>query len=250
MEFKAVEGAGEPGRELARAPSTLPMTSDGFIGMVLSQPDSAEKVQLLRELIQMQNAERERICKENFDMHFAELRKDLQHVTKNKINTGLKTPYASLDWLQDQCDATIFQHGFSYSWDEEALEEGRKCIIMNIYGYGHTKPIRWEAPAYSGNKGTNALQDAGIQSTYGERYTYKSGFGIVIKGEDTDGGNAFEIDADLRATLDKLEGAETVDKLLEFNKIALERYSDNANAKTFILGTYAQARKRLTGGPQ
>jgi len=246
MEIQVADDSREP----ARAPSTLPMTSGDFIATVLSQPDSAEKVQLLRELIVMQNAERERVCKENFDSHFAELRKSLGPIIKTRINTGTSSKFAALEDLQGPCDPIIFEHGFSYSWDEEALAEGRKCVIMYIYGYGHTKSVRWEAPHFEGNRATNPLQSAGVQSTYGQRYTYKGGFGIVLKGEDMDGGNALEIDADLRATLDKLESAETIDKLLEFNKIALAKYENNANAKTFILGTYAQARKRLTGGPQ
>lgn len=252
MELKVVDEQAKPeeSRDVAKRSESSPMTSDGFIGMVLSQPDSAEKVQLLRELIAMQNAERERICKENFDIHFAELRKALAPVVKTRLNTGTSSKFAALEDLQSACDKIIFEHGFSYSWDEEALAEGRKCVIMYIYGYGHTRPIRWEAPHFDGNRATNPLQSAGVQSTYGQRYTYKGGFGIVLKGEDTDGGNTFEIDPELKATLEKLEGAETIDKLLDFNKIALEEYANNANAKTFILGTYAQARKRLTGGPQ
>jgi len=247
--FKGVEGADEPGREIATRPESIPMTSGDFIATVLSQPDSAEKVQLLRELIAMQNAERERICKENFDRNFAELRKALGPVVKNKINTGLKTPYASLDWLQEQCDATIFSHGFSYSWDEEALEEGRKCIVMYLYGYGHTKKIRWEAPAYSGNKGTNALQDAGIQSSYGERYTYKSGFGIVIVGEDTDGVQmVIEQEPELKAALDKITKAEDTDKLMDVYKIAYERYSADQNKLRLVVGEYNLAKQRIVKG--
>lgn len=234
-------------KDVATRPETIPMTSGDFIATVLSQPDSAEKVQLLRELIAMQNAERKRICKENFDRHFAELRKALKHVTKNKINTGLKTPYASLDWLQDQCDDTIFGHGFTYSWDEEALAEGRKCIVMYIYGYGYTKPIRWEAPAYSGNKGTNALQDAGIQSTYGERYTFKSGFGIVIKGEDTDGA-VVEIDEAIEAIFTKIANAKTDEELMNIYKIAAEQYKDKENTKMLIYGKCQDRRRQLREG--
>lgn len=252
MELKVVDEQARPeeSREISARPESSPMTSDSFIDKVLSQPDSAEKVQLLRELIAMQNAERERICKENFDMHFAELRKALAPVVKTRLNTGTNSKFAALEDLQGPCDPIIFEHGFSYSWDEEALGEGRKCVVMYIYGYGYTKSVRWEAPHFEGNRATNPLQSAGVQSTYGQRYTYKGGFGIVLKGEDTDGGNTFEIDAELRDTLEKLERAETVEKLLDFNKIALEKYATNPNAKTFILGTYAQARKRLTGGPQ
>lgn len=244
------EAKDDTGGQLATRAASSPMSSEDFIATVLSQPDSAEKVQLLRELIAMQNSERERVCKENFDSHFAELRKALGPVIKTRLNTGTNSKFAALEDLQEACDKIIFDHGFSYSWDEEALGEGRKSVVMYIYGYGHTRPIRWEAPHFEGNRATNPLQSAGVQSTYGQRYTYKGGFGIVLKGEDTDGGNAFEIDADLKKILATIDAAANTDELMEASKKAREKYANNPNAITFILGTYAQARKRLTGGPQ
>jgi hypothetical protein len=51
-----------------------------------------------------------------------------------------------------------------------------------------------------GKTTANILQMRGIQSTYGQRYTFKAGFGIVIAGEDTDGDRLDEgsLEMDLR----------------------------------------------------
>jgi hypothetical protein len=224
------------------------MTSGDFIATVLSQPDSAEKVQLLRELIAMQNAERERVCKENFDTHFAELRKALGPVVKTRVNTGTSSKFAALEDLQGPCDPIIFEHGFSYSWDEEALAEGRKCIIMYVFGYGHTRSFRWEAPHFDGNRAINPLQGAGIQSTYGQRYTYKAAFGIVLKGEDTDGAT-IELDPELVSTLDKIEKAPDLQKLMDIYQIAYKRYEANANQLRLIVGEYNLAKQAIARRP-
>jgi hypothetical protein len=69
-----------------------------------------------------------------------------------------------------------------------------------------------------------------------------------VEGEDPDG--TLELDEELKKTLADIEAAANVEDLLAANKRAMAKYSNTPNAITFILGTYAQARKRLTGGPQ
>lgn len=223
------------------------LASDGFISMVLSQPDGAEKIELLRELIAMKNAERERISKEQFDIHFAEMRQELQPVVKTKLNGGTKSVYAPLEDMQAMCDPVIFKHGFSYSWREEAIENGGKRIIMDINGYGYTKSVAWDAPSYDGNRATNPLQSAGVQSTYGQRYTYKGGFGIVTKGEDTDG-ETIDIDDELRTTLNNLGGASTLETLMNFYKNTYEKYKQDPGKLRLIIGEYNLRKQALQGG--
>jgi Asp-tRNA(Asn)/Glu-tRNA(Gln) amidotransferase B subunit len=75
------------------------------------------------------------------------------------------------------------------------------------------------------------------------------GLGLIIEDEDNDA-STLDIDEELKKTLADIEAAASVDDLLAANKRAMAKYANNANAITFILGTYAQARKRLTGGPQ
>lgn len=223
------------------------LASDGFISMVLSQPDGAEKIELLRELIAMKNAERERIAKEQFDAHFSTMRQELQPVVKTKLNGGTKSVYAPLEDMQAMCDPVIFKHGFSYSWREEAIENGGKRIIMDVNGYGYTKSVAWDAPSYDGNRATNPLQSAGVQSTYGQRYTYKGGFGIVTKGEDTDG-ETIDIDDELQKVLDNIESASTLETLMNFYKGTYEKYKQDQNKISLIIGRYNLRKQALQGG--
>lgn len=227
------------------APPALTGT-DGFISMVLSQPDSAEKVQLLRELIAMQNEERKRKSKEAFDFHFAELRKALKPVVKNKFNAGTNSKYAELEHMQRHCDPVIFEHGFTYSWNEMEGDNGRKTVIMHIYGYGHTEDVLWTAPAYEGNRAINPLQSAGIQSAYGQRYTYKSGFGIVLKGEDTDG-QFVDIEA-MRSDLDPIRNAKSTDALMSAYQTAYTKHKDDQTRLQVVVGAYNLAKQALIKG--
>jgi hypothetical protein len=248
--FASVEGAGEPGKDVM----TL-SREDQLLQTVLA----SGIVEVLERFIALRNGELDRQSRLAFEEAFAKMRAELPAIKKTKeVKTyGGKHmyDYAPLDEIQRTCDPILQRHGFSYSWREEAIEGGKR-IHFDLFGYGHTKSNFFDAPMLAaqmsseGKEVTNAVQAARKTSSYAKRNSMVDGLGLIIEDEDTDGGNTFEIDAELRDTLEKLERAETIDKLLDFNKIALEKYASNPNAKTFILGTYAQARKRLTGGPQ
>jgi hypothetical protein len=235
----------EASRDLARVPSTM-----DIIAQVSAMPsDAGDRVALMEKLIAMKYADEDREAKKRFEEAFGRMQKALPIVKKSKYNDGTKSYYAELEEMQRTWDPIIFEYGFTYSWREELVQDGQiKRTWFDLMQFGHTKSNFFDAPKIEPNRAQNLIQVSGVQSSYGYRYSYRAGIGGRVEGEDPDG--TLEIDPELRATLDKLEGAETIDKLLEFNKIALAKYENNANAKTFILGTYAQARKRLTGGPQ
>jgi hypothetical protein len=144
-------------------------------------------IEVLERYISLRKSEEERQARIVFEEHFASLRADLRPVIKRKENTFLKSKYAPL------------------TWREEAIEGGKR-IWMDITGYGHSKSNYFDTPdlevlrSNEGKAVTNILQARGIQSTYGQRYTFKAGFGIVIAGEDTDGERLDEgsLEMDLR----------------------------------------------------
>lgn len=235
--------------DVARSPE------DGFISQVLSMPDGERKVELLDKLLTMREAERARAAKLDFDTHFAELRAELEPIQRTKKNEFLKSKYAPLEAMQELCDPIIAKHGFAYSWREEDLTDGRKKILMDITGWGHSRTNSWVAPAYEGVKNrdggavTNSLQSAGIQSSYGERRTFKQGFGIVTVDEDTDGDfRSVKIDADLQEAINRLIEAETTEKLMDIYKIAFERYKSDPDKKRMIIGAYNEAKQKIIGG--
>lgn len=137
----------------------------------------------LQRLINMRNAEIERTAKEDFQFHFAEMQKSFVSVSREK--QGYNYKYAPIEVLQKTLGPIIAEHGFSYSWREETLPEGKKCVLI-ISGYGHTQENSFDVPKLEKTKEMNSVQAAGAMSTYGRRYTFISGFGVIIDYEDPD----------------------------------------------------------------
>lgn len=154
-------------------------------------------VDKLEKLIELKNREDERKCKQDFDRHFVEMQKEFTPIKRNK--KGDKGNYAPVDELQKKYGIIIANHGFSYTWNEENLDNGSLKTTMIISGYGHTRSNQKVLPVYEPDKGSqsgkaimNVLQAEGTRSTYNCRYTFKAGFGITETDEDTDGNLNFE----------------------------------------------------------
>lgn len=177
-------------------------------------------VDKLEKLIALRNAEIERQNQEAFETHFAAMQADLITVRKEKAakDGSGKTmyKYAPLELLQEVNGPVIAKHGFSYSWREEAIPEGKR-VVMRISGWGHSKETSFDVPMVQGTQRMNAVQVAGAMSSYGMRYTFKAGFGIVVADEDQDAieltaGQAMDYSAQLATianckTMADLQGA-------------------------------------------
>lgn len=234
------------------------ITSNALIERALAHPDATAMVAVIEKLIAMKNAEEDRGARLAFESAFAKMRRELPPIKKTKeVKTyGGKHmyDYAPLDEIQHVCDPILQKHGFSYSWREEAIEGGKR-IYFDLFAHGHTKSNFFDAPLLAaqlskeGNEVTNAVQAARKTSSYAKRNSMVDGLGLIIEDEDNDA-STLDIDEELKKTLADIEAATSVDDLLAANKRAMSKYANNANAITFILGTYAQARKKLTGGPQ
>ena len=145
-------------------------------------------IEVLERYIALRKSEEERQARLVFEEHFAKMQAKLPVVTKRKDNGGSKSKYAPIEDIQAQWDPIIREHGFSYSWREEVVPDfDGKRILLDIMGYGHTKSNWFDSPRIDGNSAQNKIQVAGAMSTYGRRYTYVSGFGGRVEGEDSDG---------------------------------------------------------------
>ena len=167
--------------------------SDRLIEIVLSKGGSIET---LERVIALRNAEDERQSKRDFDINFALMQSKFKPIERSK--KGDKGKYAPVDKLCKDYGPIITEHGFSFYWDEENLPDGSLKIILYISGYGHTKSNTKILPSYipdtgsaSGKPIMNVLQAEGTRTTYGQRYTFKNGFGITETDEDTDGNLSF-----------------------------------------------------------
>lgn len=252
------EAKGDAGGQLAQVPAMREPSIMEVIAQVTSMPPEAQdKIAMMKELIAMKRENDAYVAKRQFEEQFAKMRRELPAIKKTKEVTRSGGQhmynYAPLEEIQKVCDPILQAHGFSYSWREEAIPDGKR-VWFELFGYGHTKSNCFDAPllgakqSNSGGEIVNAVQAARMTSSYAKRNSMVDGLGLVIEGEDNDA--TLDIDAELKATLADIEAATTVDDLLAANKRAMGKYANNPNAITFILGTYAQARKRLTGGPQ
>jgi hypothetical protein len=232
-------------REVAKTPSTM-----DIIAQVSAMPsDAGDRVALMEKLIAMKYADEDRQAKKQFEEAFGRMQKELPVVKKNKLNPATNSYYAELEELQKAWDPILFKFGFTYSWREELVNEGQaKRTWFDLFKFGHTKSNFFDAPKIEPNRSQNLIQVSGVQSSYGYRYSYRAGVGGRVEGEDPDG--TLELDDELKKTLAEIDGATDTDALIAANKKAMAKYSNAPNAITFILGTYAQARKRLTGAGQ
>jgi len=251
--FRVIDEPAKDSREVARTPSTM-----DIIAQVSAMPsDAGDRVALMKELIAMKYADEDRNARLGFESAFAKMRAALPEIKKSKevkTNGGKHMyNYAPLEEIQKICDPILQAHGFSYSWREEAILEGKR-VWFDLFAHGHTKSNCFDAPllgakqSNSGGEIVNAVQAARMTSSYAKRNSMVDGLGLIIEDEDDDA--KVELDDEIRAIIEKMDKAETAEKLLDLNKIAVERYREDKNKLSMVLGCYQINRKRLTGGPQ
>jgi hypothetical protein len=190
---------------------------DRLIALAIEHGADVDK---LEKLIALKNQEEERAAKKEFDIHFTDMQAEFTAVAKSKQGHGYK--YAPIEVLQKHYNEGITSHGFSYRWREEAVDTGKRCI-MRISGWGHAEENSFDIPKLQGTNRMNDVQAAGAMSTYGRRYTFVAGFGVIIEDEDDDTGSipppdqrkVKEVKADNLMGGDMRKGKEEIEKLIE-----------------------------------
>lgn len=172
-----------PAEKLSETAISEPITREDAL---LAQVLSSGNIEVLERYIALRKSEEERQARIAFEEAFSRMRAEMPHIAKKKDNKAFNSKYAPIEDIQGPCDPIIYKHGFSYSWREEAIPEGKR-VWIDIFGYGHTKSNYFDCPKINGNNAQNALHTAQIMTAYGKRSTLVSGFGIVVEGEDSDG---------------------------------------------------------------
>jgi len=198
--------------DIVQVESHLPATNRND-EMMLKVIESGN-IEALERFIALKEREESRHASLEFDRHFAEMQADFVPASRSK--KGYDYRYAPVEALQKQHGPIISAHGFSYRWKEESIETGKRCTLI-ISGHGSSRENSFDVPMITGTKQMNPIQVAGAMSTYGRRYTFISGFGVIIEDEDTDGyikpqaPQGDSIDAWEKTWLSRIDGLTTDD---------------------------------------
>jgi hypothetical protein len=215
---------------------------------LLEQVLSSGNIEVLERYISLRKSEEERQARIAFDEAFSRMRAELPSVAKHRDNGATKSKYAPVEDIQRMIDPIVHKHGFSYSWREEAITEGKR-VWMDISGYGHVRSNFFDCPKIAGNNAQNAIQVAGAMSTYGRRYTMISGFGVIVEGEDSDGQIPDDLEVlkmDLQSMLEEKDQSGKF-KLPQTAHDLIKKELSNPSPDVARLKAFYQRAKKITG---
>jgi hypothetical protein len=219
-----------------------PAGGDSLIQLAIERGLDTDK---LEKLIDLRNKEIERQSKLAFDDAFARMQAEFGPVMRSKEARGddgkRMYAYAPLEALQDAVGPTIAKHGFSYSWNEENIESGKR-VTMTITGHGASRTSTFDVPMVPGTRRMNPVQVMGAMSTYGRRYTFLAGFGIVVQDEDDD---AQAASINIADDLNAIDSAATMEELKAAYIDAYKRHDGNRKAQLEIIKAKDFRKKEL-----
>jgi len=200
------------------------------------------QVDALERMIALREREDARQAALEFDRHFSVMQSEFGSASRNK--QGYKFRYAPIESLQLEFGPTIAKHGFSYSWSETQIEGGKR-VTMTISGYGSSRVNSFDVPALSGTDRMNEIQVAGAQSTYGRRYSFISGFGIIIADEDTDGDAVLNVD-EFAKVAEQITESASLDALAKIWKNIYPSVEGKPAALRYLVGVKDAMKEKLS----
>lgn len=168
---------------------------------VASSEIDSEKLKVMKELLAM-DAERK------FNAAFVALQSELptiQGVRPVTTKTGeLKFKYANFDDIDEIVRPICLRHGFSYSFRETGMENGRVTVAMTLQHIGgHSREIPCSVRIGSGPPGASESQADMSGHAYAQRGAIESGLALRIVGQKEDAGVTSGVITDAQA--DELE---------------------------------------------
>ena len=204
-------------KQLAENASQLPvpqdLTKDDWL---LAKVLDAGNIEILERFLKAKHEEEDRQAKKLFDENFSAMQKEYKPVERtkevwNKTHDKVLYKFCPLEDILKVYAPIISAHGFSYRWSEESINEGKdKRIYCIVSGYGHEERGYVDIPILAGNDFTNSVQQRGVSTSYGKRYSFINAFGIIIDDEDDDA-----------STLDTIVGiADEIKKMKDCKSLA------------------------------
>jgi len=173
---------------MADETTDVAVRDDGLLSLAIEKGLDTET---LAKLIALRNAEIERMAKADFDREFAAMQAELPPIGRTRTvsdNSGRKLySFCPLEDILLAVGPVLARHGLAYRWAEEALSSGEKRVWCIISGHGHEEKSYVDIPLVDPQtRSTNKIQQRGVATSYGKRYSFMSAVGVVIAGEDLD----------------------------------------------------------------
>ena len=168
-----------------------PELSETGMLLQMAMKESDIDIDKFKLILELKNQEEDRKCQKEFENAFALMKSELPVIEKGTkaLDKEGKVMYrfAPLEDLQEACDPVLSKYKFSYHWEESFVESTKsKRVTFFLSGYGHTRSNYFDSAEIAINKYANAIQTAGIQASFGKRYSLQSGLGLIVKGIDDD----------------------------------------------------------------
>jgi len=221
----------------------MDMRGDPLVRLAIEKDFDADK---LEKIIALFNKQEDRRIREDFETVFAQMQSELPVITKS--TKGHTNKYAALENIQKACAPVLKKYGFSYRWREESLPGAQgKRIIFTISRKGYSVENSFDVPPLPTNAATNPVQAAGGMTSYGHRYTFTAGLGLILEGEDTDGNYTMaDIDA-AEKHIAPIRNAKNRDELQRAFAMAWSATRDDKKTQALIMAAKDTKKEELDG---
>lgn len=210
-------------------------------------------IEVLERFIALREKEETRQAKIAYDLNFAEMQKEYVPVqrsgeVKNKDKTKTLYKFCPLEDILKIYAPIIAAHGFSFRWTEEHVSETVKRIYCIVSGYGHEDRGYVDIPIQAGNDFTNSIQQRGVSTSYGKRYSFINAFGVIIEDEDDDATSlSFDDGVRYADIVLSIENTNTADELKASWKAAWESLANDQAGKDKMTVIYNKKKAEIIG---
>lgn len=167
--------------------------------LIVKAIDKGLPVETMERLLAMRRELKAEWAREEYFKALANFQEACPEIKKtkpvyNKNSTTVRYHYAPLEDIVKQCKDLLKENGFSYIIKTEQTEKSVKTINEMHHIAGHTEESTLTIPIDSADYlHMNAAQQVASARTYGKRYTFCDGFGILTGDEDDDAQSAGKI---------------------------------------------------------
>lgn len=209
-------------------------------------------IEVLERFIALREKEEARQAKIAFDLNFAAMQKEYVPVqrsgeVKNKDRTKTLYKFCPLDDILKVYAPIIADHGFSFRWTEEAVSDNMKRIYCIVSGYGHEERGYVDIPIQGGNDFANSIQQRGVSTSYGKRYSFINAFGVIIENEDDESMLTFDDGVRYGDLVLSIENANNADELKSAWKAVWDKLANDQPGKDKLALVYNKKKAEIIG---